>query len=139
MNSKREKQLGIRNTARELGAKKMPTVDTSGRFKTKNKKYDTKITKNLIIEDFRTGLLNISVDWYWNNATEAEALFLCKPCFEQWLNDTGRLDWCKESIDYSGEYVQDVSTLLSEDYWDHADFEVKLKDLKAYILQEQLV
>lgn len=27
------------------GAKKMPTVDTSGRFKTKNKKHDTKIIK----------------------------------------------------------------------------------------------
>lgn len=139
MNNKREKQLGVGNIALELGAKKMPVVDTSGRFKTKNKKHEAKITKNLLIEDFRTGLLNISVDWCWNTAIQTEVLFLSKPCFEQWLDDTGRLDWCKESIDYWGEYVQEAYTMLSDDYWDHADYEIKLKDLKAYILQEQLV
>lgn len=31
-------------------AKKMPVVDTSGRFKTKNKKHDTKVNKNLNIK-----------------------------------------------------------------------------------------
>lgn len=33
-------------------AKKMPVVDTDGRFKTKNKKHDTKIIKNRDLEYF---------------------------------------------------------------------------------------
>ena len=36
----------------KAGAKKMPVVDTSGRFKTKNKKHDTKIVKIRELEQF---------------------------------------------------------------------------------------
>lgn len=35
-----------------VGTKKMPVVDTSGRFKTKNKKHDTKIVKIRDLEQF---------------------------------------------------------------------------------------
>ncbi len=139
MITKKETSLETSDTGGNLGAKKMPTVDTSGRFKTKNKKHEAKIAKNLIIEDFRVGLLNISVDWYRDDFVQTESLFLCKPCFEQWLNDTGRLDWCKDGLDDVGEYIQDHTTMPVDDYWEHADYEQKLKDLKRYIAEERLV
>ena len=39
-------------TRLSVGTKKMPDVDTSGRFKTKNKKHDTKIIKKRNMEIF---------------------------------------------------------------------------------------
>lgn len=44
-----KKPLGTRLS---VGTKKMPVVDTSGRFKTKNKKHDTKIVKKRNMEIF---------------------------------------------------------------------------------------
>ena len=40
-----------------VGAKKMPVVDTDGRFKTKNKKHDTKIENILNVE-----IINLNVE-----------------------------------------------------------------------------
>ena len=40
-------------------AKKMPVVDTDGRFKTKNKKHDTKIKNILNVEIFNRSRLFI--------------------------------------------------------------------------------
>lgn len=40
-------------------AKKMPVVDTNGRFKTKNKKHDTKIENILNVEIFNRSRLFI--------------------------------------------------------------------------------
>lgn len=122
-----------------VGAKKMPTVDTSGRFKTKNKKHSTKVTKNLQIEDFRIGVIHISVDWYSTADISAETLYMCRQCFEQWLNDTGKLETYTEMTDWTGDYLQDYSAMAVEEYWDNADYTTKLKHLRQYIVKEGLV
>lgn len=112
-------------------AKKMPTVDTSGRFKTKNKKHEAKIKKLSDIADFSTSMLHVQVD-IWTSK-ETRQIELCRPCFEQWLNDTGRLDWCMEGYDSEGTQSQLYGTMAIDDYWENAEYEVKCKDLADYM------
>lgn len=52
MNYKNRNRGNTIQSGVEIGAKKMPVVDTDGRFKTKNKKHDTKIIKNRDLEQF---------------------------------------------------------------------------------------
>lgn len=52
MNHKKKNRGNAIQSGLEVGAKKMPVVDTSGRFKTKNKKHDTKIVKIRDLEQF---------------------------------------------------------------------------------------
>ncbi len=52
MNYKRKNRRNAILSGFEAGAKKMPVVDTDGRFKTKNKKHDTKVIKIRDLEQF---------------------------------------------------------------------------------------
>ncbi|HEY9177429.1 MAG TPA: hypothetical protein VIN07_07040 [Flavipsychrobacter sp.] len=52
MNHRNKNRGNAMQSGLEAGAKKMPVVDTSGRFKTKNKKHDTKIVKIRELEQF---------------------------------------------------------------------------------------
>ena len=56
----RENNLQARLTA---DAKKMPVVDTDGRFKTKNKKHDTKILKKRDLEYFGQSKLFVQFEF----------------------------------------------------------------------------
>lgn len=133
------KQLQERRSRVLSGAKKMPTVDTSGRFKTKNKKHSTKVTKNLQIEDFRIGIIHISIDWAFDADDTCETLYVCRQCFEQWLGDTGKLEGYAEYTEWAGDRMQDHNAMAIEAYWDNADHTTKIKDLKRYIKKEGLV
>lgn len=139
MKTKVVKRLQERRPRVFLGAKKMPTVDTSGRFKTKNKKHSTKVTKNLQIEDFRIGIIHISVDWVFDTDANCETLYICRQCFEQWLDDTGKLESYAELNDWTGDYLQDHNAMAVEEYWDNEDYTTKIRDLKRYIIKEGLV
>lgn len=133
------KQLQERRSRVLSRAKKMPTVDTSGRFKTKNKKHSTKVTKNLQIEDFRIGIIHISIDWAFDTDDTCETLYVCRQCFEQWLGDTGKLEGYAEYTEWAGDHMQDHNAMAIEAYWDNADHTTKIKDLKRYIKKEGLV
>lgn len=52
MNNKKKKPGSALQSRLAAYAKKMPVVDTDGRFKTKNKKHDTKIIKKRELEHF---------------------------------------------------------------------------------------
>lgn len=52
MNYKNRNRGNAIQSGLSVRSKKMPVVDTDGRFKTKNKKHDTKIIKNRDTEHF---------------------------------------------------------------------------------------
>jgi|GEM_PF-4711142 len=118
-------------------AKKMPDVDTRGRFKTKNKKHNAKITKKWNIEDFAISMLYVHVSWHRLPMGQTQQLELCRPCFEQWLEYNNRLDWCMEGDE--DVFGQTSGAMAIDDYWDNAEYEVKLKDLEDYIKAEELI
>lgn len=120
-------------------AKKMPDVDTRGRFKTKNKKHNAKITKFWNIEDFQISLLHVQLYWHTLPMGQTKQLELCRPCFEQWLADNNRLEWSIGLYDDTEELERVHGIMAVDDYWDNAEYEVKLKDLKDYVLAEQLI
>ena len=59
MNYKNRNRGNAIQSGVEIRAKKMPVVDTDGRFKTKNKKHDTKIKNILNVEIFNRSRLFI--------------------------------------------------------------------------------
>lgn len=138
-------EMVLRNHETPLGislsdkAKKMPDVDTRGRFKTKNKKHNAKITKFWNIEDFAISLLHVQISWHRLPMGQTKQLELCRPCFEQWLTDNKRLEWCIGIHDDIGLMEQVTGTMAVDDYWENAEYEVKLKDLKDYVQAEQLI
>lgn len=128
--------LGVRVS---VGAKKRPVVDTDGRFKTKNKKHEAKITKKWNIEDFHIEMLYVHISWHPLPIGQSRELQLCRQQLEQWLNDTGRLDWCMEGYDGEGDMEVFAGSMAIDDYWENAEYDVKLKDLKDYIKTHQLI
>lgn len=131
MKRSNEKDGNARGAYLSGKTKKMPTVDTSGRFKTKNKKHVTKIKNLLDIEDFSMSMLHVTVN-VWTKDENSEVA-LCRPCFEQWLSDTGRLDWCMDGFDVEGGHTQYYGSIAIDDYWENADYDVKVKDLRDYM------
>lgn len=138
MKNKKESQEKAEKTKVIALKRKMPTVDTSGRFKTKNKKHDTKVQNLLQVEDFSIRMLFVQVSWFQPDMEVCRLTDICRPCFEQWLMDTGRLDWCLDNFDQYGELTEDCGTMALEEYWNTAEYDLKCKDLKDYMLVEGL-
>ncbi|MCB9047229.1 MAG: hypothetical protein H6550_13935 [Chitinophagales bacterium] len=139
MESLRKKNGNPLGVSLSGNAKKMPDVDTRGRFKTKNKKHNAKITKNWNIEDFEIRVLYVQVLWHALPMGQTQQLEVCRPCFEQWLGEQGRLDWCMEGLDtdHTPELISGIMAI--DDYWENVEYEVKRKDLRDYIVTEQLI
>lgn len=134
MEKLKRNRSNVRGKKRHNRAKKMPTVDTSGRFKTKNKKHEAKITKKWNIEDFQVSMLFIQLVYCTQDIHSCRTVEVCRPCFEQWLHDTGRLEWCMEGYDSEGSSIgQAYGTMAIDDYWENAEYEVKVKDLETYM------
>lgn len=130
-----QKPLGIRVVS---GAKKMPVVDTDGRFKTKNKKHSTKITKKNNIKDFELDMLYVHVSWHTMPVGQLRQLQLCRQQYEQWLASSGRLDWYMEEHDMVNVLAQVYGTMAIDEYWECAEYDVKCKDLYCYITAKNL-
>lgn len=57
--------------------------------------------------------------------------------FEKWLQNDGRLNYCIDSVDHTGEHVQDLGTISIEDYWSDINIEKK-RDLYEFIVLKMM-
>lgn len=117
-------------------AKKMPTVDTSGRFKTKNKKHEAKIRKNWHIQDFQITSLYIQVNWHNLPMGQCQTLNIRRYDIDNWLKRTGRLNWY-----VMGRYgiKKYKGQMHASDYWAHESADVLMEELDEYIRQSGLI
>ena len=88
------------------------------------------------IDDFVLTPYLISIQWQRRGSNENETLEVCRSCFEQWLGHTGRLDWVSDTTGYNGEHYQQTGTMITEDYWQYADYTQKTEDLEDFIIAE---
>lgn len=58
--------------------------------------------------------------------------------FERWLENNGRLDYCRDWADYSGEHQQDTGTMTIEDYWDWSTYREIKSDLYDFIVTKMM-
>jgi hypothetical protein len=108
----------------------------SGPFKTKNKKHDTKVAKNILIHMVHTTATHVLVSWTTPEVKGNQHLEVSRPAFEQWLYETCRLDWCLHEIT---EQADDKDTTMSVDnYWLYGDYGVQYADLVTYIVENRL-
>lgn len=88
------------------------------------------------IDDFSTTAHLIAVQYNTPNMSENITLELCRSCFEQWLDETGRLEWVTDTTGYDGDHYQQSGTLAIDDYWQYGDYDTHTSDLKAFVIAE---
>jgi hypothetical protein len=91
----------------------------------------------IAIDDFSADRFAIKVNWRARSKRDPQTTEICKPYYELWLQYTGRLDWC---IQRRGDDTPQniIGTMAAEDYWENAEYQVKINDLISYILKEVL-
>lgn len=89
----------------------------------------------LQIEDFTPTTHLIQVQWYQPGMQRNQTVELCRSCFEQWLSDTGRLNWYYEPDEDSYHKIPN-GTGDADSYWQYGDYHTHTSDLKAFILAE---
>lgn len=105
-----------------------------------NKPYQTRnlpLQKGrFTIEDFSADANLIQVHYTTTAMRDNETMELCRSCFEQWLEDTGRLQWVSDTTGYNGDHYQQAGPLAIDDYWEYGEYETKTADLKAFVIAE---
>lgn len=91
------------------------------------------INKNIVIEDFEVSSSFVYVQWSNPNDTQNETFTVIKGMFEAWMQNTNRLEWVLDHVS-NGEHEQHTGVALIDDYWQNAEYDLKRKDLKDYIL-----
>lgn len=91
---------------------------------------------NLSIDDFTPATHLIQVQWYQPGMATNHTAELCRSCFEQWLEDTGRLDYYTEPEEDHYSHQHASGTNDTESYWQYADYQTQTADIKAFILAE---
>jgi hypothetical protein len=107
-----------------------------GPFKTKNKKHDAKVAKNIIIDMVTTTATHVLVEWSAPKMTENQALEINRFAFEQWLYETCRLDWCLHEL--NSHQSETRNTMSTDNYWLYGDYGVQYSDLVTYIIENRL-
>ena len=99
-----------------------------------NGNLPTSALRGIHINNFSADRFAIKVNWLQRNKREPQAIEICRPYYELWLQYTGRLDWCLQG---RGDEPRDITgTMAADDYWENATPDVKLQDLASYILKE---
>lgn len=88
------------------------------------------------IDDFNTTAHLIQLQYNTPYMQDNQTLELCRSCFEQWLDDTGRLEWVSDNTGYDGGHYQQNGTMIIDDYWQYGDYETHTADLKAFVIAE---
>lgn len=93
------------------------------------------ISKSTIVEDF---ILSpdgqyIYVDYFDKNEYKNSTYTVIRGVFEQWLQHENRLDWVIDHCN-NGEHQQYAGVAAIDDYWQNAEYDLKLKDLKDYMI-----
>jgi len=73
------------------------------------------------------------IECFLVNNTQEKEINIPREKFEQWLEDSDRLDYCHDSVDYKGDHIQETGTISIDHYWDNI-FIDKKPDLYDYIL-----
>jgi hypothetical protein len=108
----------------------------NGPFKTKNKKHNAKLAKNIIIDMVTTSATHVLVEWTAPGLTENQHLEINRFGFEQWLYETCRLDWCLHEL--SSHQSEDNSSMSTDNYWLYGDYGVQYSDVVTYIVEHRL-
>ena len=88
------------------------------------------------IDDFTPTTHLIQVQWYQPGTSTNQTAELCRSCFEQWLEETGRLDYYTEPEEDNYSNQQTSGTNDTDSYWQYADYQTQTSDIKAFILAE---
>ena len=99
-----------------------------GPFKTKNKKHDPKLIKNIQIESFSDTTLFLSIVYALPAGCQKQALQVRRGDFELWLYQTCRLDWCLTEI-------EPTPLIGAQDEWPYNCYGVSTQDLITYIIE----
>lgn len=83
------------------------------------------------IDDFAIGEHDIVVDIRVHNTPQQ--IVLAREAVDTWLHDTGRLRWDMEAHDEESNVAYISGATDADDYWRHAELEVRLEDLKRYM------
>lgn len=73
------------------------------------------------------------IEVFLMNDTQEKEINIPREKFEQWLEDSGRLNYCNDSVNYAGDHIQETGTISIDHYWDNI-FIDKKPDLYDYIL-----
>ena len=88
------------------------------------------------IDDFTPTTHLIQVQWYQAGTSTNHTAELCRSCFEQWLEETGRLDYYTEPEEDNYSNLPTSGTNDTDSYWQYADYQTQTSDIKAFILAE---
>ena len=88
------------------------------------------------IDDFTPTTHLIQVQWYQPGTSTNHTAELCRSCFEQWLEETGRLDYYTEPEEDNYSNLPTSGTNDTDSYWQYADYQTQTSDIKAFILAE---
>lgn len=87
------------------------------------------------IEDFN--LFDEEIEVIASKGEQEKTISVPRGRFEKWLVNTDRLEYCTDSVDHTGEHVQDLGTISVEDYWDDINIEKK-RDLYEFIILKMM-
>lgn len=93
-----------------------------------------KLAKNIEVEDFAYN--GIFLTLWWREARTPATLHSADvdtPGFEQWLLDTGRLQWIVDAEDRDSEPLQFCGQMELEQYWLYAEYATITQDLGTYL------
>lgn len=107
-----------------------------GPFKTKNKKHDAKLTKNIEIEGVTNTTSHMLVHWKSPETVGIQTLKIDRFAFEQWLYETCRLDWCLHEL--SGDRQAFEGDDANVNCWIYGAYGVGLQELGTYMVEHRL-
>lgn len=93
-----------------------------------------KVINGICIDDFSADRFALKINWRARNKREPQVTEICRPYYDLWLQYTGRLDWCLQGRGDAPQYI--AGTMAADDYWENAEYDVKLRDIVSYILKE---
>ena len=88
------------------------------------------------IDDFTPTTHLIQVQWYQPGTSTNQTAELCRSCFEDWLEETGRLDYYTEPEEDNYSNQKTSGTNDTDSYWQYADYQTQTSDIKPFILAE---
>lgn len=92
----------------------------------------SKVQKLFEIEDFN--LWEDEIEVFLTKGEVQREKNIPRAKFENWLKDSGRLDWEDNYSDHTGEHVQETGSMTIDQYWDDCHFEQKCFDLYEYLI-----
>jgi hypothetical protein len=95
----------------------------------------SKNTNLFEIEDFN--LFDEEIEVIAIKGEQEKTISVPRGRFEKWLQNDDRLEYCIDSVDHTGEHVQNLGTISVEDYWSDINIS-KTRDLYEFIVLKMM-